>query len=258
MRSASAGCVPTMSCTQPGGSGSPSRRLREAEHDALERGGIARHLERLPVGLGLHPPRDVVRERRRRELEDRDDEQRERNRLRRAHAAAPARRPHEDPRAGDREEREPAEALREVPLRVVRELVREHDLLLVLGERLEQHRVPEDDAARRPDAVRVRVRLLGVVAHLLDPDRDVADARARARYSRAADSSASSRSGSVVKSRYGATNVKSAAIATNTAAPGSHQLSPSRRARPITMSSAMQIERNWAPRIAQSSNSQSR
>ena len=67
----------------------------------------------------------------------------------------------------------------EVPLRVVRELVREHDLLLVLGERVEQHRVPEDDAARRPDPERVRVRLVGVVAHLLDADRDVSDAELR-------------------------------------------------------------------------------
>ena len=61
-------------------------------------------------------------------------------------------------------------------LRVVRELVREHDLLLVLVERREEHRVPEDDAARRPDAVGVRVRLLGVRADLLDAKRDVADA----------------------------------------------------------------------------------
>ena len=60
-----------------------------------------------------------------------------------------------------------------------------------------------------------------------------------------------------MKSRYGATNVKSAAIETKTAAPGSHHQSPSRRASPITMSKAMQMERNSAPRTAQSSKSQS-
>ena len=111
----------------------------------------------------------------RRELEDRDDEQRERHGLGNAHSAAPARRAHEDPRAGNREQREPAEPLGQMPLRVVRELVGEHDLLLALGERLEEHRVPEDDPARRPEPVRVGVRLVGVVADLLDPDRDVTD-----------------------------------------------------------------------------------
>ncbi len=152
------------------------RLLREPLHQPFERGGIRRDLERLPVRLGLHAARDVVGERCGRELEDRDDEKRERDCLRGAHAAPAAGRPHEDPRAGDGEQREPREALGKMALRVVGELVREHGLLLGLVERGEEHRVPEDDAARRPEAVRVRVRLVGVRAHLLDAHRDVSDA----------------------------------------------------------------------------------
>ena len=64
-------------------------------------------------------------------------------------------------------------------LRVVRELVREDDLLLVLRERREEHRVPEDDPPRRPDPEGVGVRLVGVLADLLDPKRNVPEAELR-------------------------------------------------------------------------------
>ncbi len=64
-------------------------------------------------------------------------------------------------------------------LRVVRELVREHDLLLVLRERIPEDRVPEDDTPRRPQPERVGVRLIGVGADLLDAERDVAYAELR-------------------------------------------------------------------------------
>ncbi len=77
-------------------------------------------------------------------------------------------------------------------------------------------------------------------------------------YSLAAAISALSFSGVVVKSRYGATNEKTAAMPTNTAAPGSHQRSPSFRASPMTIRSAAQIERNCAASTAQSWKSQSR
>ena len=56
----------------------------------------------------------------------------------------------------------------------------------------------------------------------------------------------------------GLLTVLSAAIATNTAAPGSHQRSPSQRASPMTIRRARQIERNSAPRIVQSWTIQSR
>ena len=175
-RSSSEGCVPVMSWIQPGGFGSPSDGLRERVHHALERVGVARDAECLPVGLGLHPARDQVRRRRGRELEHGRDEQRERHRLGGAHPAAALGRLHQDPGAGNREDREPADALGEMVLRVVRELVREDDLLLPLVERLLEERVPEDDAARRAHAVCVGVRELGVLADLLDPRRDVGQA----------------------------------------------------------------------------------
>ena len=155
------------------------RERREVAHDALERRRVTRHLEGLPVGLGLHPARDGVREWRAGELEHRDDEQRERNGRRCPHPSAAARRTHEEPGARDREEREPGDPLRDVMLRVVAELVGEDDALLVLRERTAQERVPDDDASRRPDPVRVRVGLVGVVADLLDANGDVSEAELR-------------------------------------------------------------------------------
>ena len=107
--------------------------------------GITRRLERLPVGLGLHPPADPALGRRERELDHGDDEQRERHRRGLAHAAAPPRRPHQHPRAGKREEREPGERLRDVVARVVADLVREDDAHLGVGE-----------ACRRPSCSRGR------------------------------------------------------------------------------------------------------
>ena len=229
-----------MSCAQRRRVGVAERRLREPDHQALERGRVVRHLERLPVRLGLHP------------------------RARRDSRAAPS-------RAGRRRRR----AARAAPLRarpcrrgarVVRMRIHAPGIANSANQpspfgrwRCEwcasscasttfcsssanggmQHRVPEDDAPRRPEAVRVRVRLLGVRADLLDADRDVADAELRLVLAAPPRASAgSSRAASVVKSRYGATNVKSAAIATKTAAPGSHQRSPSQRASPMTMRSA--------------------
>ncbi len=72
---------------------------------------------------------------------------------------------------------------------MVAELVREDDSLLVLGERTAQDRVPDDDASRRPDPVRICVRLVGVVADLLDANGDASEAELRS-YSRAEASNA--------------------------------------------------------------------
>ena len=155
----------------------------------------------------------------------------------------------------DREQREPAEPFHEVPLRVVRELVRENDLLLALVERLEEHRVPEDDPAAARGRRRTRVRLLGGVgADLLDADRDVAHAElgpvlvGRGEKYRVLVASS--------YSRGCATNVKSAAIETKTAAPGYHQ-SPSRRASPHHDEQGDADGEELCSSTAQSSNSQS-
>ena len=129
-------------------------------------------------------------------------------------------------------------------LRVVPELVREHHLLLLLRERLPEDRVPEDDAPRRPEPERVGVRLHRCRGSPSRLGAGCGRGRASTRSRRAASSSDLFFSGVVVKSRYGATKENSAAIPTNTAAPGSHQRSPSFRARPMTMSSAMQMDRN--------------
>ena len=66
------------------------------------------------------------------------------------------------------EDREPADAFRQVSLRVVRQLVRENRLLLFPVERILENRVPEDDPPGRAEAVRVRVGLVGVLGDLLD------------------------------------------------------------------------------------------
>ena len=70
-------------------------------------------------------------------------------------------------------------------LRVVAELVRKDDVLLVLRERRAEERVPEDDAPGGPDPEGVGVRLVGVVADLLDAKRDVPEAELSPRTSRA-------------------------------------------------------------------------
>ena len=93
--------------------------------------GSLREREGDPVGLGLHMARDHVLQRQREGREHDEREQAERNRLGVPHPAAPPGDPRDEERAGDREERVPGDALEDVLARVVAELVRDHDLLLV-------------------------------------------------------------------------------------------------------------------------------
>ena len=176
MRSTRLGCVPRTSCTQPDGSGSPSDVFEKptmrpssaagsrVTSSAFQSASASMRRERwfasgnvaswktattssasgIASGVPMPPRRRVIRMR----------------------IQAP----------GIANKREPADALRQVILRVVPQLVREDDLLLVLRERREEHRVPEDDTPRRPDPEGVGVRLVGVLAHLLDPKRNVSEA----------------------------------------------------------------------------------
>jgi hypothetical protein len=134
--------------------------------------------------------------------------------------------------------------------------VREDDLLLLPGERVDENRVPEHDATGRPEPEGVGIRLVGI--GLTVSTRNGMCPRPSLPRPRAPLEQRLVFRGVVVKSRYGATNENSAAIRRRPAAPGSHQCSPSFRASPMTMRSAMQIERNSAASTAQSSKSQSR
>ena len=108
-----------------------------------------------------------------RESEHDEREQRERHRLRLPHSAAPARRSRDQERAGEREQRVPADVLPDVVAREMAELVRDHDLQLPVGEPPVEERVPQHDAAARAEAGRLRVRQRRHVAHGLDDDRRV-------------------------------------------------------------------------------------
>ena len=161
----------------------PRRRAGVAERGRGElaeqppgRCRVVRRGERLPVRLALHAPADEVLRRGDDELEDGDDEEREGNGGGLAHAAAPPRREHQDERAGQREEPEPGDRLRDVVARVVRELVGEDDVHLAVGEAAVQQGVPQHDPRGRAHAEGVGVRLTRVAADLLDAQGDPLDA----------------------------------------------------------------------------------
>ncbi len=62
-----------------------------------------------------------------------------------------------------------------MPARVVRDLVREHDLLGPVGETAVEQCVPDDDPPGRAEPGRVGICVARVAAHLLDPERDLVD-----------------------------------------------------------------------------------
>ena len=97
--------------------------------------------------------------------------------------AAAARRPGDQVRAGEGEERVPADALPDVVAVVVPELVREDDLDLFVVEAPVEEGVPEDDPPARARARPPRRSAPSSRAHLLDAHRDVGAGRAPASYS---------------------------------------------------------------------------
>jgi hypothetical protein len=158
----------------------PGRRARvgdvglgERDEELARRLRVVGGLQRLPVRLGFHAAGDPRLGGRGGELERDDDEQPERDRLGPSHATATARRAGDEIRPGQREQRVPGEALREVVARVVSELVCHHDVDDAVRVAPVEQRVPENDPARRAEPHRVGVHLVGLVADVLDPDRDV-------------------------------------------------------------------------------------
>ena len=171
---------------QPGGSGSPSDVCEKLDHDALER-----RRDRASASSAFQSASASMRremwfcERRRRELEDGDDEQGERHRLGRAHPASPPRRAHEDPRAGNGEEREPAESLRADGCCEWCASSCASTTFCSPGVNGSWSIVSQKTTRRDgPMPIGIRVRLVGVGADLLDAQRDVARGRARARSGR--------------------------------------------------------------------------
>ncbi len=156
--------------------GISERCLREADEECPRGPGILRRLQRLPVGLGLHPAADPALSGREGELERGDDEQGQRNRCRLTHPSAPPRHPHQDPGAGKREQCEPGECLGDVVARVVTDLVGEDDPYLVVREASVDHGAPENDLAGGSEADRVGIRLAGRAADVLDRDGNALDA----------------------------------------------------------------------------------
>ncbi len=144
-----------------------------------------RGLQRRPVRLGLHVPRDRVLQRQREQVEHDDHEQRERHRLRRPHAAAPPRRP-------ARSRNAPGNANSAYQPTSFQMWLRSRwpsscaitTRSSAVGEPPVEQRVPEHDAPARAETRRLGVRQRRDVVDGLDDDRrvlHVLDALERAR-----------------------------------------------------------------------------
>ena len=160
----------------PAGRGRVRQRRRdEAPLEADRALRIAGRLEREPIRLCLVAARDEVLDRQGPEVEQERDQQTERHDRGVAEPSLPLGRACEQKHAGDCEEREPSEALPEVPAPDMRELVGRDREQLASRKPAVQNRVVEDDAPRRPDPDDVGVRRRRAAAgvrnlHLVDID----------------------------------------------------------------------------------------
>ena len=146
-------------------------------NSAARGGGVARRLQRLPVGLGLHPAADPAL--RGASASWSAATTSSANGTAAASPIPPRRRvdPHQDPGAGQREEREPGECLRDVVARVVTDLVGEDDARPPRPRSVPSTIVLHSTTLReRAEADGVGIRLARRAADVLDRDRDPRDA----------------------------------------------------------------------------------